>query len=187
MPTKRPACSKPTAGASLVDWIRWAQGNGMRLDESTAVVLDLDKTAIGARGRNNRAIDVARLKGLYRTVGSLLDDKFNASLFAQHYEQLNRAHYHHLTGDNQDYLAYICLVLNNEGLDCTDLLERIEDGSVQTFEQFVRYAEVCIAGGGRVSEAMRQAMKRSTWRLRWAIRLRSNSSGVKSLWPRWSI
>ncbi|MDE0631787.1 MAG: hypothetical protein F4Y84_17320 [Caldilineaceae bacterium SB0665_bin_25] len=143
--------------SQLVDWIKWAQGNGLRLDENTAVVLDLDKTAIGARGRNNRAIDVARLKGLYRTVGSLLGEKFNASLFAQHYELLNRAHYHHLTGDNQDYLAYICLVLNNEGLDCTDLLERIEDGAVQTFEQFVRYAEVCIAGGGRVSEAMRQA------------------------------
>lgn len=143
--------------SQLVDWIRWAQGNGLRLDENTAVVLDLDKTAIGARGRNNRAIDVARLKGLYRTVGNLLGDKFNAALFAQHYEKLNRARYHHLTGDNQDYLAYICLVLNNEGLDCTDLLERIEGGAVQTFEQFVRYAEVCIAGGGRVGEAMRQA------------------------------
>ena len=67
--------------SQLVDWIKWAQGNGMRLDESTVVVLDLDKTAIGARGRNNRAIDVARLKGLYRTVGSLLGDKFNAALF----------------------------------------------------------------------------------------------------------
>ena len=141
----------------LVDWVSWAQRNGLRLNESTAVVLDLDKTAIGARGRNNRAIDVARLKGLYRTVGMLLGDKFNAALFTQHYEQLNRAHYHHLTGDNQDYLAYICLVLNNDGLDCADLLERIEEGAVQTFEQFVRYAEVCIAGGGRVGEAMRQA------------------------------
>ncbi len=143
--------------SQLVDWIRWAQQNGLRLDENTAVVLDLDKTAIGARGRNNRAIDVARLKGLYRTVGSLLGDKFNTKLFTQHYEHLNRARYHHLTGDNQDYLAYICLVLNNDGLDCADLLERIEGGAVQTFEQFVRYAEVCIAGGGRVSEAMRQA------------------------------
>ena len=36
--------------SQLVDWIRWAQGNGMRLDDSTVVVLDLDKTAIGARG-----------------------------------------------------------------------------------------------------------------------------------------
>ena len=143
--------------SQLVDWIRWAQRNGLRLDENTAVVLDLDKTAIGARGRNNRAIDVARLKGLYRTVGSLLGDKFDARLFTQHYELLNRARYHHLTGDNQDYLAYICLVLNNDGLDCADLLDRIEGGAVQTFEQFVRYAEVRIAGGGRVSEAMRQA------------------------------
>lgn len=143
--------------SQLVDWVRWTQRNGLRLDENTAVILDLDKTAIGARGRNNRAIDAARLKGLYRTVGNLLGDKFNAKLFAQHYEQFNRAYYHYLTGDNQDYLAYICLVLNNEGLDCADLLERIEGGGVQTFEQFVRYAEVCISGGGRVSEAMRQA------------------------------
>ena len=143
--------------SQLVDWISWAQQGGMRLLENTAVVLDLDKTAIGARGRNNRAIDVARLKGLYRTVGNLLGDKFNAKLFTQHYEHLNRARFHHLTGDNQDYLAYICLVLNNEGLDCADLLERIESGAVQTFEQFVRYAEVCISGGGRVGEAMRQA------------------------------
>ena len=143
--------------SQLVDWIRWAQQSGLRLGENTAVVLDLDKTAIGARGRNNRAIDVARLKGLYRTVGSLLGDKFNAKLFTQHYEHLNRARFHHLTGDNQDYLAYICLVLNNDGLDCADLLQRVEGGAVQTFEQFVRYAEVCIAGGGRVSEAMRQA------------------------------
>ena len=142
--------------SQLVDWIRWAVQNGLQLDRNTAVVLDLDKTAIGARGRNNRAIDTARLKGLYRTVGSLLGDKFDGGRFTQHYDHLNRARYHHLTGDNQDYLAYICLVLNNDGLDCTDLLERIEDGAVQTFEQFVRYAEVCIAGGGRVNEAMRQ-------------------------------
>ncbi len=143
--------------SQLVDWIRWAAQNGLRMDRNTVVILDLDKTAIGARGRNNRAIDVARLKGLYRTVGSLLGNRFDAKLFAQHYEHLNRARYHHLTGDNQDYLAYICLVLNNDGLDCADLLERIEGGAVQTFEQFVRYVEVCIAGGGRVSEAMRQA------------------------------
>lgn len=143
--------------SQLVDWIRWAQEQDVPLGKNCVVVLDLDKTAIGARGRNNRAIDAARLKGLYRTVGSVLGDEFDAKLFERHYDHLNRSHFHHLTEDNQDYLAYICLALNNDGLDCVDLLERIENGAIRTFQQFVRYVEVCIAGGGRVSEAMRQA------------------------------
>lgn len=143
--------------SQLADWLHWALNNGLKMDSNTVVVLDLDKTAIGARGRNDRAIDKARLKGLHRTVGRLLGDKFNAQRFAQHYEHLNRSRYHHLTGDNQDYLAYICLMLNNDGLNYMDLLDRIESGAIQTFEQFVRYVQVCIAGGGRVSETMRQA------------------------------
>ncbi|HRJ42967.1 MAG TPA: hypothetical protein PL105_13860, partial [Caldilineaceae bacterium] len=59
--------------------------------------------------------------------------------------------------DNQDYLAYMCLVLNNEAIDCVDLLESIDNRDIETFPQFVRYVETCIVGGERVSEAMRQA------------------------------
>jgi len=142
--------------SSLADWLALEKSRGLKMDKNTVVVVDMDKTAIGARGRNDRAIDSARLKGLYRTVGSVLGDSFNAKLFETHYDRLNRSKYHNVTQDNQDYLAYMCLVLNNDDIDCVDLLASVDSGDISTFRQFVRYVETCIVGGGRVSEAMRQ-------------------------------
>lgn len=142
---------------AVADWLALERGRGLKLDKNTVVVVDMDKTTIGARGRNDRAIDSARLKGLYRTVGNVLGEDFDAKLFETHYDRLNRSKYHHVTQDNQDYLAYMCLVLNNGAIDCVDLLESIDSGAIETFPQFVRYVETCIVGGGRVSEAMRQA------------------------------
>lgn len=141
----------------LADWLALEKGNGLKFNKNSVVVVDMDKTAIGARGRNDRSIDSARLKGLYRTVGNVLGDSFDAKLFETHYDRLNRSKYHQVTQDNQDYLAYMCLVLNNGAIDCVDLLESIDNGNITTFPQFVRYVETCIVGGGRVSEAMRQA------------------------------
>jgi hypothetical protein len=141
----------------LADWLALEKANGLKFNKNSVVVVDMDKTAIGARGRNDRSIDSARLKGLYRTVGNVLGDNFDAKLFETHYDRLNRSKYHHVTQDNQDYLAYMCLVLNNGAIDCVDLLESIDSGDISTFPQFVRYVETCIVGGERVSEAMRQA------------------------------
>ncbi len=143
--------------SSLADWLTLEKGSGLKLDKNTVVVVDMDKTTIGARGRNDKAIDSARLKGLYRTVGNVLGDDFDAKLFETHYDRLNRTKYHHVTQDNQDYLAYMCLVLNNGAIDCVDLLASVDNGDIETFPQFVRYVETCIVGGGRVSETMRQA------------------------------
>lgn len=142
--------------SSIADWLALEKSRGLKMDKNTVVVIDMDKTAIGARGRNDRAIDSARLKGLYRTVGSVLGDSFDAKLFETHYDTLNHSKYHHVTQDNQDYLAYMCLVLNNGAIDCVDLLASIDSGDIDTFRQFVRYVETCIVGGERVSEAMRQ-------------------------------
>lgn len=143
--------------SSLADWLALERAGGLKMDKNTVVVLDMDKTTIGARGRNDRAIDSARLKGLYRTVVSVLGDSFDAKLFETHYDLLNRSKYHHVTEDNQDYLAYMCLILNSSFVDCIDLLASIDNGDIETFSQFVRYVETCIVGGGGVTEAMRQA------------------------------
>jgi hypothetical protein len=88
------------------------KAQGFQLDASTAVIIDIDKTAIGAKGRNDKVIDRARLAGIYRTMNSVLGEDFDQALYEQHYNELNRARYHLLTADNQDYLAYICMVLN---------------------------------------------------------------------------
>lgn len=141
--------------SSLADWLAWTLDQGIKLNKNTAVVVDMDKTAIGARGRNDRAVDAARLKGLYRTAGNVLGDSFNARLFEEHYDTLNRSRYHIITEDNQDYLAYICLVLNSGLIDCDDLMERMASGSLNSFRHFVRWVETLILRGG-VSEALRQ-------------------------------
>jgi hypothetical protein len=141
--------------SSLTDFLAWAMDQGLQLGKQSAVVVDIDKTALGARGRNDRVIDKARLLGLYRTVSGVLEDDFNARLFEEHYNKLNRPQYHKVTEDNQDYLAYICLILNTGMIGCQELEDRMQNSSLNSFEQFVRWVELLIVQSS-VSEVMRQ-------------------------------
>ncbi|MEZ4833681.1 MAG: hypothetical protein R2873_17145 [Caldilineaceae bacterium] len=140
---------------ALADWAAWSLDQGLKLDKNTAVIVDIDKTALGARGRNDRAIDAARLKGLYQAAQGVLDERFDARRFEDNYDALNDARYHVITEDNQDYLAYICLILNAELVDCDDLMQRMESGSLNSFPHFVRWVETVIMQRG-VSERVRQ-------------------------------
>jgi hypothetical protein len=141
--------------SAIGDWLEWALNQGLKFDKNSVVVVDMDKTALGARGRNDRAIDAARLKGLYRTVNKVLGSNFNAKLFEKHYNALNRSKYYRVTEDNQDYLAYVCLVLNSGLIECDDLLERMHGNSLNSFQHFVRWVETLIVKGG-AGESMRQ-------------------------------
>ncbi len=142
--------------AALADWLAQALDMGLRLDRNTVAIVDIDKTALGARGRNDRVIDTARLEALANVVADVLGDEFDPATFKEHYDLLNQARYHHITQDNQDYLAYICLVMTNQAIDCHDLMERIESGALRSFDQFVRWVDTCVVGNPRVSEMMRQ-------------------------------
>ncbi|MFL7810355.1 MAG: hypothetical protein AB8I80_17090 [Anaerolineae bacterium] len=106
-------------------------------DEQAAVVVDLDKTALGARGRNDRVIDRARVEAVRRTVGGLLGDAFDASSFQTAYDLFNQPQYHPFTSDNQDYLAYLCLILGS-GLYALDwLVDQVQAGRMDSFRQFI--------------------------------------------------
>jgi hypothetical protein len=83
------------------------------IDEQTAVITDLDKTTLGARGRNDKVIDQARVTAVERTVASLLGEDFNPEQFKAAYALLNQTEFHPFTTDNQDYLAYICLIIGS--------------------------------------------------------------------------
>jgi hypothetical protein len=141
--------------SAVAGWLEWSLDQGLKLDKNSVVVVDIDKTALGARGRNDRTIDSARLKGLYRTVDKVLGSNFNARLFEEHYTALNRSVYHRITEDNQDYLAYVCLVLNSGLIECDELLERMDRNSLNSFQHFVRWVETLIVKGG-AGESMRQ-------------------------------
>ena len=57
--------------AGLADFDRYCAGNGFPVDESTAIVVDLDKTTLGARGRNAQVIDAARVQAVRETVAAV--------------------------------------------------------------------------------------------------------------------
>lgn len=139
------------------EWLAALRAQDFKLDQTTAVVLDLDKTAIGARGRNDKAIDRARLTGIFQTMESVLGDNFDQTAFENDYNILNAPRFHVLTGDNQDYLGYICMVINGCVATLDEVINEVENGSLRSFEHFIRWIEVRIKNGNCISEDLRQA------------------------------
>jgi hypothetical protein len=136
--------------ASLESYCR---EQGFPLDEGTAVVIDLDKTALGARGRNDRVIDEARVEAVRRTVGGLLGDDLDPPSFRAAYDRLNQQEFHPFTADNQDYLAYICLILGAGLVDVDRLVARVEAGELSSFRDFMTEVD---ARRGDLSPALQE-------------------------------
>lgn len=142
--------------AFLGDWMQTVGERGFALDQRTLLLVDIDKTILGAKGRNDSIIDRARLEGIYHTMDAVLGEDFHRAEFEQQYSALNRSRYHGLTADNQDYLAYICLVLNTGLITFDELLSEIDSKSLDNFEQFVRWVDSRLMSRNGVTEAFRQ-------------------------------
>ncbi len=127
--------------AALSDWAKWTLEQGLHLDQRTVAIVDIDKTALGAKGRNDEVINEARLEGIFRTMDAVLGDNFDRADFEKHYAELNHSRYHFLTEDNQDYLAYICMVLNAGLIDYGEVLSEVNSNSIDNFEQFLRWVD----------------------------------------------
>ncbi len=130
---------------ALAQWAGEILEQGAVLDQRTAVVIDMDKTFIGARGRNSHVIDEARLAGLRTTMNELLGSHFNQDAFEEVYFELNQPRYHAFTADNQDYLAYVCLIVSSGTISREALEECLIDDQGMTFPQFVRWADMRLA------------------------------------------
>ncbi|MCP4425154.1 MAG: hypothetical protein GY803_11725 [Chloroflexi bacterium] len=123
--------------AEMADFDAYLAEHEFVVDEETAVVLDLDKTSLGARGRNDGVINRARVTAVFNTVAELLGADFDAPQFQTDYDRLNQVQFHPFTTDNQDYLAYICLIFGT-GLTSMDNVERdVKNGSLTNFVQFI--------------------------------------------------
>jgi hypothetical protein len=123
--------------AALDDFDHYCRQQGFPVDERTAVVIDLDKTTLGARGRNDHVIDQARVEAVRRTVGELLGDDFDAAGFQSAYQRLNQTEFHPFSTDNQDYLAYVCLILGSGLYQLSPLVDDVQTGKLKTFAQFI--------------------------------------------------
>ena len=128
---------------ALADFDRFAAGHGFPVDGSTALIVDIDKTALGARGRNGHVIDAARVQAVQNTVAGLLAASFDAQAFRAAYDLLNQPEFHAFTTDNQDYLAYICLILGSGLYRLEDVIADLRDGRLASFEEFIAGIEAC--------------------------------------------
>ena len=71
----------------------------------------------------------------------MLGDSFDDNNFQSQYSTLNKVEFHPFTTDNQDYLAYICLILGSGLFDLESVIEDINNGTLRTFEQFITEVE----------------------------------------------
>ena len=122
---------------ALVDFLEWVQAEGFTFDSQTVLLLDLDKTTLGPRGRNDKVIDRARVAAVRQTVEELLGGGFDEAAFRSVYDRLNQIEYHPFTSDNQDYLAYISLMVVGQIYPAERLWADLESSRLTGFHQFV--------------------------------------------------
>ncbi|MBG0771736.1 MAG: hypothetical protein H0S82_08505, partial [Anaerolineaceae bacterium] len=96
-----------TRWKALDEFESYLTENGFPVDEKTAVLFDLDKTILGARGRNDQILDTIRLDAAEETLSNALGDEFSSPVFQNAYKTFNQVAFHPFTADNQDYLVYI--------------------------------------------------------------------------------
>ncbi len=127
--------------SALAEFASQITSQGAALDSSTAVIVDIDKTAVGARGRNDRPIDGARLAAMEAMLAEVLGAAYDPILFHEVYSQLNVPKYHGFTADNQDYLAYICLMIGARSCSLAEIQAELAAGQLSTFVDFVARTE----------------------------------------------
>jgi len=125
----------------LEDFESYCREQGVTFDAHTAIVLDLDKTTLGARGRNDHVINAARLEAVRQTVQDLLGVAFDTTGFDSSYNLLNETEFHPFTTDNQDYLAYLCLILGSDLFTLDDVVDDIRSGKLSCFTEFLGLVE----------------------------------------------
>ncbi len=103
----------------------------------TAVLVDMDKTALGARGRNDALIDAARMDGVSRLIRQTLATPPDEDQFLFIYKTFNQPEYHFLTEDNQDYLAFICLMILGGVWNFDELLGLLVQQKISSFTDFL--------------------------------------------------
>jgi len=127
--------------AMLEDFESHCREQGVTFDAHTAIIVDLDKTTLGARGRNDHVINAARLEAVRQTVQELLGSAFGAAGFEISYNLLNRTEFHPFTTDNQDYVAYLCLIVGSDLFTLDDLVDDIRSGKLSCFTEFLDLVE----------------------------------------------
>ena len=117
--------------------------NDSLFDQSTVLLIDMDKTMVGARGRNDQIIDDVRLEAAKMILQNSLNIDKNDSKFKNIYSVFNAPKYHPFTKDNQDFLVYICLMIRGNNLLIEDLSQKIKNHNYQ-LKNFISDMDISI-------------------------------------------
>lgn len=121
----------------LADLAVFLHERGFPLDAQTAIIVDLDKTVIAARGRNSWPLNRSRVEGVKLMVQDVLGARFEEPRFQAVYGELNQPKYHFFTEDNQDYVTYVSLMASALVYPINDLLEDLAYEKLTTFREFL--------------------------------------------------
>ncbi len=144
----------------ILDFAAFLAGQGFSLNAQTAIVVDMDKTIIAARGRNSDALNHARVEGVKQMVKATLGDSFEEPRFQAVYYELNQPKYHFFTEDNQDYVTYIALMASALVYPIEDLLEDVAYGQVNSFGGILEIVERRLA---KMPQPGLQALHEEVW------------------------
>ncbi len=121
----------------LARFAEWLEKEGFPVDGGTAVIVDLDKTAFGARGRNSGPIDAARVAAAERLAEASGGEPSVLQRFREAYRELNDPVYHPFTADNQDFVVFAALVTAYEAYPLSRLRADVVEGKLRTFTEFL--------------------------------------------------
>jgi len=119
------------------EFLAQIQQFGFRQEVKTAVLFDMDKTLIGARGRNDHVIDDARMDGVKKLIKETLKNEWQEDHFLLIYKTFNEPAYHFLTEDNQDYLAFVCLMVLADVWSFEELVDQLIRRKITSFQEFL--------------------------------------------------
>jgi len=138
---------------ALADMMTWLQRTGFACDEGTGVLVDLDKTSMGARGRNDRTIDLARVRAAERAAREAIGPNLDVESFSSLYARLNRAECHWLTEDNQDYVAYLSLMVAGGACPQEEFWPAMEE---RQFSDVLAFSEFCESRAAMMTAQLRE-------------------------------
>lgn len=97
-----------------------------------ALLIDIDKTLLGPRGRSDGAIDDARAEAALAVAADLAPG-LEVPAFRRTYAELCRKEWHPFTLDNQDYVVATALLVTTGAAELDELRDELEAGSSQGF------------------------------------------------------
>jgi hypothetical protein len=111
-----------TRWQKLPDAVKILENSGFSIDKKTVLVIDIDKTAIGARGRNDGAIDRARMDAIFQIASDIFGSIDRKNFFGI-YSRVNRKDLFHITADNQDIVSIVSILVYGGAINFSQLEE----------------------------------------------------------------